>query len=148
MSPLYQLTKKGKLLMNKFLKYFSVIISVFYNLLVPHRIIFGILIVANIVDYITAILGAFSRGEKIDLNISIKGIVKKINLLILVCVSLMIDALINYYFGIENYTFITASVIIWLTMHEILSILENIGRNNDIKIPKILLDMVERLKHE
>lgn len=134
--------------MNKFLKYFSVIISVFYNLLVPHRIIFGILIVANIVDYITAILGAFSRGEKIDLNISIKGIVKKINLLILVCVSLMIDALINYYFGIENYTFITASVIIWLTMHEILSILENIGRNNDIKIPKILLDMVERLKHE
>lgn len=148
MSPLYQLTKKGRLLMNKFLKYFSVIISVFYNLLVPHRIIFGILIVANIVDYITAILGAFSRGEKIDLNISIKGIVKKINLLILVCVSLMIDALINYYFGIENYTFITASVIIWLTMHEILSILENIGRNNDIKIPKILLDMVERLKHE
>lgn len=134
--------------MNKFLKYFSVIISVFYNLLVPHRIIFGILIVANIVDYITAILGSFSRGEKIDLNISIKGIVKKINLLILVCVSLMIDALINYYFGIENYTFITASVIIWLTMHEILSILENIGRNNDIKIPKILLDMVERLKHE
>lgn len=134
--------------MNKFLKYISVIMSVFYNLLFPHRIIFGILIIANIVDYITAILGAFSRGEKIDLNISIKGIVKKINLLILVCVSLMIDALINYYFGTENYTFITASVIIWLTMHEILSILENIGRNNDIKIPKILLDMVERLKHE
>jgi toxin secretion/phage lysis holin len=104
--------------------------------------------VANIVDYITAILGAFSRGEKIDINKSIKGIVKKINLLILVCVSLMIDALINHYFGTENYTFITASVIIWLTMHEILSILENIGRNNDIKIPKILLDMVERLKNE
>lgn len=134
--------------MNKFLKYVSVIMSVFYNLLIPHRVIFGILIVANIVDYITAILGAFSRGEKIDLNISIKGIIKKINLLILVCVSLMIDALINYYFGTKNYTFITGSVIIWLTIHEILSILENIGRNNDIKIPKILLDTVERLKHE
>lgn len=134
--------------MNKFFKYISVLLSVFYNLLFPHRIIFGILIVANIVDYITAILGVISRGEKIDLNISIKGIIKKINLLILVCVSLMIDALINYYFGTENYTFITASVIIWLTLHEIISIIQNIKRNSDIEIPKILLDMIERLKNE
>lgn len=132
--------------MNKFFKYISVLLSVFYNLLFPHRIIFGILIVSNIVDYITAILGVISRGEKIDLNISIKGIIKKINLLILVCVSLMIDALINYYFGTENYTFITASVIIWLTLHEIISIIQNIKRNSDIEIPRILLDMIERLK--
>lgn len=134
--------------MNKFFKYISVILSVFYNLLFPHRVIFGILIVANIIDYITAILGVISRGEKIDLNISIKGIIKKINLLILVCVSLMIDALINYYFGTENYTFITASVIIWLTLHEIISIIQNIKRNSDIEIPRILLDMIERLKNE
>lgn len=134
--------------MNKFFKYISIILSVFYNLLFPHRVIFGILIVANIIDYITAILGVISRGEKIDLNISIKGIIKKINLLILVCVSLMIDALINYYFGTENYTFITASVIIWLTLHEIISIIQNIKRNSDIEIPRILLDMIERLKNE
>ena len=134
--------------MNKFFKYISIILSVFYNLLFPHRVIFGILIVANIVDYITAILGVISRGEKIDLNISIKGIIKKINLLILVCVSLMIDALINYYFGTENYTFITASVIIWLTLHEIISIIQNIKRNSDIEIPRILLDMIERLKND
>lgn len=134
--------------MNKVSKYISIIASVFYNLLVPHRVIFGILIVANIIDYITAILGVISRGEKIDLNISIKGIINKINLLILVCVSLMIDALINYYFGIENYTFITASVIIWLTLHEIISIIQNIKRNSDIEIPRILLDMIERLKNE
>lgn len=134
--------------MNKFFKYISVILSVFYNLLFPHRVIFGILIVANIIDYITAILSVISRGEKIDLNISIKGIIKKINLLILVCVSLMIDALINYYFGTENYTFITASVIIWLTLHEIISIIQNIKRNSDIEIPRILLDMIERLKNE
>lgn len=132
--------------MNKVSKYISIIASVFYNLLFPHRVIFGILIVANITDYITAILGVISRGEKIDLNISIKGIIKKINLLILVCVSLMIDALINYYFGTENYTFITASVIIWLTLHEIISIIQNIKRNSDIEIPRILLDMIERLK--
>ena len=132
--------------MNKVSKYISIIASVFYNLLFPHRVIFGILIVANIIDYITAILGVISRGEKIDLNISIKGIIKKINLLILVCVSLMIDALINYYFGTENYTFITASVIIWLTLHEIISIIQNIKRNIDIEIPRILLDMIERLK--
>lgn len=135
--------------MNKVSKYISIIASVFYNLLFPHRVIFGILIVANIIDYITAILGVISRGEKIDLNISIKGIIKKINLLILVCVSLMIDALINYYFGTENnYTFITASVIIWLTLHEIISIIQNIKRNSDIEIPRILLDMIERLKNE
>lgn len=134
--------------MNKVSKYISIIASVFYNLLFPHRIIFGILIVANIIDYITAILGVISRGEKIDLNISIKGIIKKINLLILVCVSLMIDALINYYFGTENYTFITASVIIWLTLHEIISIIQNIKRNSNIEIPRILLDMIERLKNE
>ena len=134
--------------MNKVLKYISVVLSVFYNLLFPHKIIFGILIVANIVDYITAILGAFSRSEKIDLNKSIKGIAKKINLLILVSVSLIVDALINQYFGTENYSFITGSVIIWLTMHEILSILENISKNDNIKIPKILLDMVERLRNE
>lgn len=132
--------------MNKVSKYISIIASVFYNLLFPHRVIFGILIVANIIDYITAISGVISRGEKIDLNISIKGIIKKINLLILVCVSLMIDALINYYFGTENYTFITASVIIWLTLHEIISIIQNIKRNSDIEIPRILLDMIERLK--
>ena len=132
--------------MNKVSKCISIIASVFYNLLFPHRVIFGILIVANIIDYITAILGVISRGEKIDLNISIKGIIKKINLLTLVCVSLMIDALINYYFGTENYTFITASVIIWLTQHEIISIIQNIKRNSDVEIPRILLDMIERLK--
>lgn len=134
--------------MNKVSKYISIIASVFYNLLFPHRVIFGILIVANIIDYITAILGVISRGEKIDLNISIKGIIKKINLLILVCVSLMIDGLINYYFGTENYTFITSSVIIWLTLHEIISIIQNIKRNSDIEIPRILLDMIERLKND
>lgn len=132
---------------NKLIALISIIGSTLYNMLYPHYLIFGLLIVCNIIDYVTAIIGAFERNEPITVKQSIKGIAKKLNHLFYVLVSLIIDIVINQYFKTDtSFTFISSSVIIWLMLHELISITINISNFNNEDIPPLIRDFLERLK--
>ena len=132
---------------NKLIVLISIIGSALYNVLYPHYLIFGLLIVCNIVDYVTAIIGAFERNEPITVKQSIKGIAKKLNHLFYVLVSLIIDIVINQYLKTDtSFTFIRSGVIIWLMLHELISITVNISNFNNEDIPPLIKDFLERLK--
>ena len=134
---------------NKILALISAILSALYNMLYPHYLIFGLLIITNIADYVTAIIGAFERNEPITVTKSIRGIAKKINHLFYVLIALIIDILINNYFNTDNhFTFISSSVILWLVLHEIISITNNISNFNNTDVPPFILKFLERFKNE
>ena len=109
-----------------------------------------LLALAMILDYITGLMAASHRGNTITSYRSISGITKKISLLLLVAVGLILDSLIFYVresFGLAfPWSFVIAAVIaVWLTVNEIISILENI-QDIGVNIPGWLLPLVKNIK--
>lgn len=111
-----------------------------------------ILIVCNIIDYITGLCAASYRSETVNSYKSIRGIAKKICMWLLVAVGAMLDWLLVFAatsvgitFGLH---FVVASVAaVWLIANEIISILENI---NDIgtPLPPFLMKIASNIKSQ
>ena len=109
-----------------------------------------LLLSAMVIDYITGLMAAPNRGDAITSYRSINGIAKKVCLLFLVAVGLILDCLIFYIkanFDIAfSWSFIISVVIaLWLTVNEVISILENI-QDIGIVLPTWLLPLVKNLK--
>ncbi len=112
---------------------FGALSSLFGVLAVP----IILLVLCNIIDYITGLSAVRYRKQQISSYTSIKGITKKICMWLLIVVGAIIDHLILYAcaeIGFKTpFTFAIACVVaIWLICNEIISILENI---NDIGVP-------------
>lgn len=111
-----------------------------------------LLVISNIIDYITGIFATKYRGNKISSYVSFKGIVKKVSMWLLVYVGVLVDNLILYsedYMGINlHFNFVVASLVaVWLLINEIISILENIS-DTGVEIPSFLLPLVKNLKSQ
>lgn len=126
---------------------FGALFSFFGLLTVPLLL----LLLSNIVDYITGLMASSSRNEKISSYKSFKGISKKICMYLLIVVGFMIDIIIDY--GIANlglqieFPNIFACVVaLWLVCNEILSILENFA-DIGAPIPAFLMPVVKKIKH-
>lgn len=109
-----------------------------------------LLVLSMILDYVTGLMAASHRGKTITSYRSVNGIAKKICLLLLVAVGLILDGLIFYVresFGLAfPWSFVIAAVIaVWLTVNEIISILENV-QDIGVNIPSWLLPLVKNLK--
>ncbi|MDE6904698.1 MAG: phage holin family protein [Lachnospiraceae bacterium] len=110
-----------------------------------------LLIVSNVIDYITGLMAASQRpGGGISSYQSIRGIAKKVSLWLLVIVGAMIDALLKYSADTLGFTmpfrFLVACVVaIWIVCNEIISILENMV-DIGIKIPSFLMPLVKSIK--
>lgn len=101
-----------------------------------------LMVVSNVIDYITGIFAAIYNGEKISSSIGFKGIIKKICMWLLVVVGVVVDELIKYAtvtIGLNfPFTFLIACIVaIWIVCNEVISILENIKRTGT-KVPKFL----------
>lgn len=107
------------------------------------------LIVAMAVDYISGVIAAWMLGE-LNSKTGKHGAIKKVCYMLLVVAAGIIDWVIyyglneigvgydaNYYFGLL--------VAIWLTLNEILSIIENCTRMG-VPIPKFIKPIADRLK--
>ena len=111
--------------------------------------LFLILFVAMIVDYVSGMIAATQKGE-LNSKKGTKGIVKKIGYLVAIAVALIVDQLIYYVtnqIGI-TITFVCAFGVlttIWLTLNELLSIIENLGRAG-VPLPKFLENIILVLK--
>lgn len=121
-------------------------LSAYFNiLLVP----LAVLICVMVIDYGTGMAEAYIN-KALNSRIGVKGILKKIGYLVLVCVGGVVDYLIgaglatadiefsSYYFGLI--------VAVWLIINELISILENLSELGT-PIPKFLVNIVRRLKN-
>ncbi len=108
-----------------------------------------ILIAVMIIDYISGMTKAWINAE-LSSRTGIKGIVKKVCYLLVVCVAAVVDWLlasglqkvgvkvdINYLFGVI--------VTIWLITNELISILENLSIIG-VPLPSFLAKIVHKLK--
>lgn len=111
-----------------------------------------ILIMCNIMDYITGIAAGPSRGQKIDSYKSFKGIWKKVCMWLLIVIGALIDWLListGQTLGIQiPFNFIISIVVaVWLVFNEIISILENMV-DIGINLPPFLMPLVKNLKKQ
>ena len=109
-----------------------------------------LLVGCNIVDYITGLFAAKYRTEDINSYKSIRGIIKKICMWLLVLVGAWMDILINYAIhtaGINlTLPFLVATVVaVWLVVNEIISILENM-LDIGVDMPPFMMPIAKYIK--
>ena len=96
------------------------------------------LITAMIIDYLTGIAKAVYL-QKLDSGVGLKGIVKKLALLLLVALGVVVDKITG------NSGLVRLFIIYYIVANEGLSICENLGAM-DIIIPQFLKDKLKQLQ--
>lgn len=109
-----------------------------------------LMVACNVIDYATGLMASPYRKEDINSYKSIKGIIKKVSMWLLVVVGAIIDQLIIYTADTIGFTmpftFLVACIVaIWIICNEIISILENI-KDMGVKIPAFLEPIVKYIK--
>ncbi len=110
-----------------------------------------LLVASNVIDYITGIWAAGYRQDGgVSSYRSMRGIIKKVTMWLLVVVGAIIDQLLQYASQTLGYTlpftFLVACIVaIWIICNELISILENMV-DIGISIPGFLLPIVKQLK--
>jgi len=111
---------------------------------------FYILVGANVTDYITGIVAAVYRGEKVSSEVGLRGIAKKVCMWLLVMIGFVVDYIIvqmgsTVNINIGTDCLVAVAVVFWLLVNELISILENI---NDIgtPLPPFLMKLVEFIR--
>jgi len=108
-----------------------------------------ILIAVMVIDYASGMLKAWVNAE-LSSRIGLKGIIKKVSYLLVVCVAAVVDWLITSGLGAIGITIdvnfcFGVIVTIWLIINECISILENLAILG-VPLPPFLTGMVHRLK--
>lgn len=111
-----------------------------------------LMVFCNVIDYATGLLATPFRHEDINSYKSIRGIIKKVSMWLLVVVGAIIDELIKYAGSTLGYavpfTFFVACVVaIWIICNEIISILENIT-DMGVAVPSFLEPIVRNIKSQ
>ena len=109
-----------------------------------------ILVSCNVIDYITGLMAAKYRNEPVSSYKGVRGIFKKVSMWLLVIVGAFIDRLINYAVSVIGFDFkvpfVVATVVaVWLSVNEIISILENIV-DMEVALPPFLLPLIKKVK--
>lgn len=111
-----------------------------------------LLVLCNVIDYITGIAAARYRTEGISSYKGIKGIMKKVCMWLLIVVGAVVDILLGYaaqYTGLAiSLPFLVAMVVaVWLLINEIISILENMT-DIGIKMPPFLAPLIRNMQKQ
>ena len=112
-----------------------------------------LMVLCNVIDYITGLFAAPRREDGgISSYRSMRGIVKKVMMWILVVVGAVIDQLLKYAsatLGISlPFTFLVACIVaVWIVCNEIISILENMI-DIGVELPGFLLPLVKNIKSQ
>lgn len=111
-----------------------------------------LLVGCNVIDYVTGLFAAKYRTEDINSYKSIRGIIKKVCMWLLVVVGAWLDILINYAIhtaGIAlTIPFVVATVVaVWLVVNEMISILENM-LDIGVDMPPFLMPIVKYIKKQ
>ena len=110
------------------------------------------MVACNIIDYATGLMASPYQSQDINSYKSVRGIMKKVCMWLLVIVGAVIDQLIAYAGNVVGYTFpftflVACIVAIWIICNEIISILENI-KDMGVSIPGFLEPLVRNIKSQ
>lgn len=125
----------------------SVELSIYFKKLLAPLII---MLIAMAIDYITGLIKAYMQKE-LSSKKGMIGILKKFAYILVVVVGIIADYLCKLFiaeFDI-NFTFtipIALLLAIWLTINELISILENLNAIN-VPMPKFLQTLISKLKN-
>ena len=111
-----------------------------------------LMVACNVLDYATGLMASTYRSQDINSYKSIRGIMKKVCMWLLVVVGAVIDQLLLYASQTAGITLpftclVACIVAIWIICNEIISILENI-KDMGVAIPGFLLPIVEHVKSQ
>lgn len=108
-----------------------------------------VLVIAMLADYGTGMVKAWNAGTLCS-RTGIRGILKKVGYLVIVSVAMGADYLLRY--GLDQVGvhisaefLISAIVIVWLIINELISILENVAAIG-APVPEFLLKLIRKLK--
>lgn len=109
-----------------------------------------LLVGCNIIDYATGLWAVKYRNDNISSYKSIRGIIKKICMWLLVVVGAFMDILIQYAVSTAGVDlavpFVVATVVaVWLVVNEIISIFENM-MDIGVKMPPFLMPVAKYIK--
>ena len=109
-----------------------------------------LMVACNVIDYATGLIAAKYRKDGISSYKSMKGILKKVTMWLLVVVGAIMDALLAYASGTLGWkppiSFLIAGIVtIWIICNELISILENMVEIG-ISVPGFLIPIVKQLK--
>lgn len=138
--------------MDKAKAFWTLVVSGLFDILGILAVPVFLLVGCNVMDYITGLLAAPYREEEVKSYKSIKGITKKVCMWLLVIVGALLDILINYSIhtvGIPvDIPFIVGTLVaVWLTLSEIISILENMI-DIGVRMPPFLMPLVKYIRHK
>lgn len=113
---------------------------------------FGLLVVANLVDYATGLVAAPYRNEPRSSYKGMRGIAKKVCMWLLVGVGVILDTLLAYCTRNLGWSFpinflVGCIVAVWLLTNELISIIENIS-DIGVDIPPFLVPVVRWVKQK
>lgn len=113
---------------------------------------FGLLVLANIVDYATGLVAAPYRNEPRSSYKGVRGIAKKVCMWLLVGVGVMLDTLLAYCtqslgWNLPVNFLVGCIVAVWLLTNELISIIENIS-DIGVDIPPFLVPVVKWVKQK
>lgn len=111
-----------------------------------------VLVLCNVIDYITGLVAAKYRNEPVNSYKGFRGIAKKVCMWLLIVIGAMADWLIIYAgqtIGITiPVSFLIACVVaVWLIVNEFISILENI-KDIGAPIPPFLMPIMKNVKKQ
>ena len=112
-----------------------------------------LMVACNVIDYVTGIWAAGYRQDGgVSSYRSMRGIIKKVTMWLLVFVGAIIDQLLAYASQTIGYqlpfTFLVACVVaMWLICNEIISILENI-QDMGVNIPAFMQPLVKHIRSQ
>lgn len=144
---------KGKNMEKNYIKvFFTGVFGLLSSLLGVLAVPVLLMVCCNVIDYITGLMATSYRSEDINSYKSIRGIMKKVCMWLLVVVGAIIDQLLIYAsdtVGITlPFTFLVACVVaIWIICNEIISILENI-KDMGVMLPAFLEPLVRNIKSQ
>lgn len=111
-----------------------------------------LMVLCNVVDYITGLMAAPKRSQDVNSYKSMKGIIKKVCMWLLVVVGAVIDQLLLYASDIIGialpFTFLISCIVaIWIICNEIISILENMV-DIGVDMPPFLMSITKNIKSQ
>ena len=123
---------------------FAFMSAIFGNLTIPILL----MVLCNVVDYITGLMACTARQEQLSSYKSIRGIFKKVNMWLLVVVGAILDELLSYSVTAIGLEMPFACIVaIWIVLSELLSILENI-KDMGVNMPAFLIPLITKVKSQ
>ena len=101
---------------------------------------FQAFVILMIIDYLSGIIAAIYKKE-VNSSVGYKGILKKVGILLCISLARQIDILEIY----DSKVIVRSVVLMFFTVNEIFSILENLGHIG-IPLPTIFLSVLEKVK--